>query len=120
MASPTILALADDLTGALEVGAKFAAVGIPAMVTTRPGAADMPGDVGATFAGCGATTSVDMSVDAARRSACATVIDTETRHMAPADAAYLVGRLAENACPRSPLLVYKKTDSTLRGNIGAE
>lgn len=31
---PALLALADDLTGALEVGAKFAARGIPSLVTT--------------------------------------------------------------------------------------
>jgi D-threonate/D-erythronate kinase len=87
--SCAVLALADDLTGALETGARFAALGIPAVVTTRPEPA--PGWP-------------------------VTVIDTETRHLPPEDAAALIA-----AVPLSGArLVYKKTDSTLRGNIAAE
>ena len=45
------------------------------------------------------------------------VIDTESRHVEPAEAE----RLVEAACRnRDASLIYKKTDSTLRGNIGAE
>jgi uncharacterized protein YgbK (DUF1537 family) len=82
--SPSILALADDLTGALEAGAKFA----PARVTTR----------------------LDASSDGLL------VVDTETRHLPAAEAAARVRTAATHA----PTLIYKKTDSTLRGNIGAE
>lgn len=84
-----ILALADDLTGALETGARFAAEGIAAPVTV---AADPD----------------------------AVVIDTETRHLAPAAAAARVFELASAARARGVRLIYKKTDSTLRGNIAAE
>jgi uncharacterized protein YgbK (DUF1537 family) len=87
----TIAALADDLTGALEVGAKFAASGIPASVSTT------------------------LAWD---HDAPVSVIDTETRHVPPAQASEIVNRLAREAA--GVRLLYKKTDSTLRGNIGAE
>lgn len=48
--------------------------------------------------------------------ACAAV-DTETRHAPPDEARETVRRLAEQFPAE---LIYKKTDSTLRGNIGAE
>ncbi|MDQ6700933.1 MAG: hypothetical protein M3Z36_12205 [Acidobacteriota bacterium] len=82
--------LADDLTGALEVGAAFAAQGIGTQVTTR------------------ITT---------QQTTPALVIDTETRHMNPAGAAQRVRELTDRIGDR---LIYIKTDSTLRGNIGAE
>ena len=47
----------------------------------------------------------------------AAVIDTETRHSAPGEAAARVRALAQHFPAE---LIYKKTDSTLRGNIGAE
>jgi uncharacterized protein YgbK (DUF1537 family) len=85
--------LADDLTGALEVGALFAASGICAAVTTRlEWVEDTP----------------------------ISVVDTETRHLTPEAARDVVVRLAGLARERGFALIYKKTDSTLRGNIGAE
>ena len=84
-----IFALADDLTGALEVGAKFAG----AAVTTRL-AWDCRSD--------------------------AMVIDTETRHAPPDAAAAVIRRLACAAHELRARFVFKKTDSTLRGNIGVE
>jgi len=86
-----VLALADDLTGALEVGAKFAVEGIASVVTTDP-----------------ALQSAEPVI----------VIDTETRHLAPDVAAAQVKRVLANGPELK--LVYKKTDSTLRGNIAAE
>lgn len=91
---PWILALADDLTGALETGAKFAA--------------------------CGLTVSVTTNASAEPVQAAVQVIDTETRHMSAADAQEVVARLAAEAATYHPDLIYKKTDSTLRGNIAAE
>jgi D-threonate/D-erythronate kinase len=88
--STRILAIADDLTGALEAGAKIAGNGISAVVTTRAAFDD---------------------------SRTALVIDTETRHCHPADAA---ARVRAALAARPARLIYKKTDSTLRGNIGAE
>lgn len=85
-----ILAIADDLTGALETGAKFAGAGFTSVVLT----------------------------DACRRAnADVVVLDTETRHVHP-DAAEQAIRSCAGGWTAP--LIYKKTDSTLRGNIGAE
>ena len=83
-----IIALADDLTGALEVGSKFAAKGIAAHVAIG------------------------------QRPPALSIIDTETRHLSPGEAARTVERVLRDAGDVD--LVYLKTDSTLRGNIGAE
>ncbi len=88
-----ILAIADDATGALEVGGQFAREGVAARVTTRTEFAPAPG---------------------------ALVVDAETRHAEPAAAAALVRRLAAAARDAGVAHYYKKTDSTLRGNIAAE
>src|SRR4051794_8438553 len=87
---PELLVLADDLTGALEGGAAFAQYGIPARV------------------------------EWGREVECCTrvlVIDTETRHMpGPAAAEEVKRRMAQHPAR----MIYKKTDSTLRGNIREE
>lgn len=88
-----IVALADDLTGALEVGACFAARGIRSLVTT------------------------DARIDAG---APALTIDTRTRHCPACEAGDAVRALADEARRHGIGLLYKKTDSTLRGNIGSE
>jgi len=90
-----ILSIADDLTGALEAGAKFARRGLGARVTTQIAVAGPP----------------DVPV---------LVIDTETRHLMAENARAVVRHAAESALRFGPWLVYKKTDSTLRGNIAAE
>ena len=81
-----LLALADDLTGALEVGAKL---GAPVVLWDR----------------CSGSSYEVL------------VVDTESRHLDPADAA---ARVRQTVAACRPSLIFKKTDSTLRGNIGAE
>ena len=85
-----ILSLADDATGAMEVGARFAAAGAATWVAfddaARPAGAE------------------------------AFVIDTETRHLPAAESYRRIRSLASGSMPH----LYKKTDSTLRGNIAAE
>jgi uncharacterized protein YgbK (DUF1537 family) len=88
-----ILAIADDMTGALEVGAKLCALG--SLVTTLPEPAFAP-----------------------RQNVI--VMDTETRHFPPERAGAAIDRITQTACSLQVDIVYKKTDSTLRGNIGAE
>lgn len=88
-----VLAVADDMTGALEVGAKFSEAGFLTTVSAQP------------------TASGDAQV---------LVLDTETRHLDPESARERVCRFIAACGDEQPLLVYKKTDSTLRGNIGAE
>jgi uncharacterized protein YgbK (DUF1537 family) len=86
---PTVLVIADDLTGALEAGAKFADEGIPSQVAVR------------------SRSEAGFPVE---------VIDTESRHL-PEDAAAALISAVDASDAR---VVYKKTDSTLRGNIAAE
>ncbi len=88
-----VLVLADDLTGALEVGAKFAGEGIASVITTNA---------------------------ALQSTEAVLVIDTETRHLAPEMAAAQITRALGQANQPGLRLIYKKTDSTLRGNIAAE
>lgn len=94
----SVLGLADDLTGALEIGARFSSGGVPSLV-----AAD------------------DRAATARERTPPgALVIDTETRHRTASEAANAVRRTLANTLHPDLRLIYKKTDSTLRGNIGAE
>src|SRR5262245_25934258 len=81
--------VADDLTGACDTGALFAARG-PVPVTVWP--------------------------DPALR-APVSVVDTESRALAPADAARRVAGVARTVARTR---FFKKIDSTLRGPIGAE
>ncbi|MDX2181024.1 MAG: four-carbon acid sugar kinase family protein [Bryobacteraceae bacterium] len=85
------VAIADDATGALEVGATLAKLGIPARVTF-----DLESPLGD----------------------CVTIFDTESRHLPDEAAAERVRSVALRANRNSPL--YKKIDSTLRGPIAAE
>ena len=48
------------------------------------------------------------------------VVDAETRHMAPEEAYAVVESLTRQAVDLGVQYIYKKTDSALRGNIGAE
>jgi len=94
----SVLALADDLTGALETGSKFARHGISTLVTT---------ELTLQPAGISPATSV-------------LVIDTESRHLPAIEAGGKVSALARASREKHIRLIYKKTDSTLRGNIGSE
>jgi uncharacterized protein YgbK (DUF1537 family) len=87
-----ILVLADDMTGALEVAAVFADSGFRTIVSTKP----LRGVYDEVL-----------------------VIDTETRHSSPSAAFERVVALAQQTGV-TPDLLYKKTDSTLRGNIRSE
>jgi D-threonate/D-erythronate kinase len=87
---------ADDATGSLEAGALLAACGIATVVT-------LPGPVPVLARECTVS-----------------VVDTETRHAAPGAARATVAGIAAQAADRSVRWIYKKTDSTLRGPIGAE
>ena len=91
-----LLIIADDFTGALDTGVAFAACGIRTRVVVDPDA--------------------DLS-------ACDTrvlVVDTETRHVPAAQAYKTVYELTRRAKETGVSYIYKKTDSALRGNIGAE
>ena len=87
-----LVILADDLTGALDTGVQFASSGIRTAVTIgTPPASD-----------------------------CAVAVcDLETRHLAPGEAFARTAEAFQNAGAAGARLCYVKTDSGLRGNIGA-
>lgn len=86
--------IADDLTGALDTALQFRKAGQHTVVSTRPGVWPSSGTVVA--------------------------LSTETRHRSATSAAARV-KAAFNTLQCAPApRIYKKTDSLLRGNIGAE
>jgi D-threonate/D-erythronate kinase len=89
---PLALIIADDLSGAADSAVAFARRGVPTQVTFDPTAS--PGGVEVV------------------------AVDTDTRRADPADAAYAVS--SGVAGTPGARLVFKKIDSTLRGNIAAE
>ncbi len=93
-----LLIIADDFTGALDTGVQFAARGARTCVVT---------DAAYDFS----RTERDVQV---------LVLDAETRHLPPRDAYDTVFRAVGDALKAGFTYVYKKTDSALRGNVGAE
>ncbi|MEG0962256.1 MAG: four-carbon acid sugar kinase family protein [Lachnospiraceae bacterium] len=91
-----LLIIADDFTGALDTGVQFAARGVPTRVV------------------------VNLDVEFTTSDVKVLVVDTETRHLPAAKAYDVVAKLTERALQAGVSYIYKKTDSALRGNIGAE
>lgn len=94
----TLLMIADDFTGALDTGVQFAARGARTRVVTDP--------------------AYDFSQ--AEEDVQVLVLDAETRHLTPEAAYKVVFRAVRDALRAGFRYIYKKTDSALRGNIGAE
>lgn len=93
-----LLILADDFTGGLDTGVQFASRGIPTCVVTDPAA-----DCNTASEACEVL-----------------VLVAETRHLAPEAAYDIVFSAVKKAAALGIPYIYKKTDSALRGNIGAE
>lgn len=93
-----LLVIADDFTGGLDTGVQFASRGIPACVLTDPGE-----DFSAAAGDCEVL-----------------VVVAETRHLPATDAYNAVYSTTRKAIALGIGHIYKKTDSALRGNIGAE
>lgn len=93
-----VVVIADDFTGALDTGVQFSGRGISTTVTQE--------------------TTADMKE--LFKSFQVIVVDTESRHIDPEDAYEAVRQVADRAVMAGADIIYKKTDSALRGNIGAE
>lgn len=93
-----LLMIADDFTGALDTGVQLARHGARTLVVT---------DAGADLRG------IDTDVEVL-------VMDAETRHLPSLQAHEIVARIVAQGVERNIPYIYKKTDSALRGNIGAE
>lgn len=89
-----VLVVADDLTGANATGARFARTGMRVATVTPEHVSRVVGDYDVVVA------------------------NLDSRHVPPEQAADLVTDVVEAVWPVG--LVVKRTDSTLRGNIGAE
>lgn len=91
-----MLMIADDFTGAMDTGVKFSTAGVRTKITT------------------------DTQIDFQKQSEEVLVLCAPTRHL-PADQAYRVVRdIVRRATEANIEFIFKKTDSALRGNIGAE
>ena len=92
------MVIADDLTGGLDTGIAFAEAGIPTCVGLND---DFPSDDDTR--GCGVQVAV-----------------VPSRHMTPEDAYRSVYDVVKRAADQKFTYIFKKTDSALRGNVGAE
>ena len=93
-----ILMIADDFTGALDTGVQLASTGAKTRVI--------------------ASSSADLRESG--HGAEVLVVDAETRHLPPERAFEVVAGITRQAIRLGIPHIYKKTDSALRGNIGAE
>ena len=93
-----LLVLADDFTGSLDTGVQFRAKG----TRIRFGSPD-----NRYFS------NLDEDIQVL-------IIDTESRHLPPEAAAAVIRQVVNDAVVAGVRYIYKKTDSGLRGNIGAE
>ena len=92
--TPTLTIIADDLTGAADCAARCRGVGLPATIFLHTPAAPLPVGVVA--------------------------FSTDSRHLPPEAAQQSVCDALNRLVGQHILHWYKKIDSTLRGNIGAE
>lgn len=91
-----VLVLADDVTGALDAGVKFSDAGLKTKVSLLPKIEET--DTGASVL----------------------VLCVPTRHETPETAYRQVRALSARAAEKHIGCIFKKTDSALRGNVGAE
>lgn len=94
----SLLVIADDFTGALDTGVQFSQKGIPTQVLIYK----------------------DKGWSKAESNVQALVVDTQSRHLDAEEAYRRVFDVCTQAKEMGVRYFYKKTDSTLRGNIGAE
>lgn len=93
-----LLVLADDFTGALDTGVQFAQQSIPTLVSTK----------------------IQQLKRGVTKDFPVFVLDTESRHVSPSESRIKVIEAVGLALQKEVRSFYKKTDSTLRGNIGSE
>ena len=108
--------VADDLTGALDAAAPFAARGLRVCVhrgaDSLPRPAEPPAPVDSDLPEAGAF--------APPTSGAVLAVSTSSRHLAPAAARAAVEEAARRLRAWAPRLVFKKIDSTLRGPVPDE
>lgn len=98
MSNAKLLIVADDFTGGLDTGVQFSRQGIATRIVVNP----------------------EETEDWTETDGQVLVAVTESRHLSPEAAYAAVFRIVAAAKHAGIPYVYKKTDSALRGNIGAE
>lgn len=93
-----LLIIADDFTGALDTGIQFQGKHTALRFGQEP----------------------DSYLKGLTLDTQVLIVDAETRHLPPKEAGAIVGQIAADAAAAGVTCIYKKTDSGLRGNIGAE
>ncbi len=93
-----LLILADDYTGSMDTAVQFSRQGIDTLVCLADGSREVNLDT-------------DVQV---------LIVDTESRHIPPDEAYARISTIVANARKCGVKRIYKKVDSTLRGNIGSE
>ncbi len=103
--------IADDLTGALDTGVRLSPRSTNTLVLRT---------------GCTSVRGLLDNCSAYGKAPDVVVIDTDTRHLPPEQAAMRVDAVVRDAIAATaeaggrPTAFYKKTDSALRGNVGSE
>lgn len=93
-----LVIIADDLTGALDTGVQFSKKNMSTIVTTD----------------------LNFNFEDICKEADVVVVDTESRHIPAAEAKERVKSVLSKFNKEEIRFFYKKTDSTLRGNLGSE
>ncbi len=93
-----LLVLADDFTGALDTGVQFSQMGLKTLVKSD----------------------YTVQINQINPLPDVLVLDTESRHLAPQQAYERLYGILQRAQKQGIEHIYKKTDSALRGNVGAE
>lgn len=93
-----LLIIADDFTGALDTGVQFTKKGAVTCVVTD----------------------TELDYNSLKPDIQVLSLDAETRHMTADEAYQIVRKVVSRALEAGIPYIYKKTDSALRGNIGAE
>ncbi len=95
-----LLIIADDLTGAIEAGVQLSKCGITASIAIDP--------------------DTDLKPILVNENITVLVVNTESRHLLPKEAATRIRGVFQSVGGKGIKWFYKKTDSTMRGNIGSE
>ena len=97
---PKLLVIADDLSGATDVGAQLARRGVQSFVAIHSANRPALSQLFSQFE--------------------VVLVNIESRHVAADEARLAISELIPEARSAGVEFFYKKTDSTLRGNVGAE
>jgi D-threonate/D-erythronate kinase len=95
-----LLIIADDLTGAIEAGVQLSKNNITAEVVID--------------------SDTDLQNVLSNKNITALIVNTESRHLLPEEAAVKIYKVLDSVTGYGIKWYFKKTDSTMRGNIGSE